>query len=80
MLYLQDFPTEGLNLENHTIKGRKYVEKSDDTCVPTSRVTKGGIDEKSAVVKITSGRGCGLHSIVSFLVESSKSDEPEIQN
>lgn len=80
VLYLQDFTTEGLNLENYIIRGIKYVEKSEDTCVPTSRLTEGGIDEEFAVVEISSGRGCGLHSIVSILVEGPKPDMSEIDN
>lgn len=78
---IQDFFTEGLPIESYTIKGIKYVESSEDSCAPKSEILKGGIDQKFATVKITSGRGCGLHSVVSFLVERPKETlEQEIKS
>lgn len=56
-------------METYTIRGIKYVENADDSCEPKAEITEGGIDQKFATVKVTSGRGCGLHSVVSFLVQ-----------
>lgn len=56
-------------MDSYTIRGIKLVDKADETCEPIAEILKGGIGQKFARVKVTSGSGCGLHSTVSFLAD-----------
>lgn len=52
------------------VKGIKHMETLNDAnCQPTSEIVKGGVDQNFATVKITSGRGCALNSLVEFYIE-----------
>lgn len=55
--------------DSYIIKGIKYVENANELCIPLANITKGGIGEKFAEVKVTSGTGCGLDSVVIFFAE-----------
>lgn len=44
------------------------MDKSKGTCVPTTEITEGGLGQKTATVKITSERNCGLDSSVWFVL------------
>lgn len=69
MLHLQDFNMKDARKDSYTIRGIKYVENADELCVPLANITKGGIDQKFAEVKVTSASGCGLDSVIIFLAE-----------
>lgn len=38
----------------------------DDECVPNLEIIQGGIYERNATLKVTSSRGCGIDSTVTF--------------
>lgn len=59
-------------MQESIVRGISYVEKADQACIPTSEIIDGGIDQRFVTLKITSARGCGLHSTVTILVERQK--------
>lgn len=52
------------------MKGIKHTETlKDASCRPVTEIIKGGVNQKQATVKVTSGRGCALNSLVEFYIE-----------
>lgn len=66
--------TEELH-KDRIVKAIKYVEKAETTCPPTAEITEGGIGQKFATIKVTSGRGCGLDAIITFIVARATGQE-----
>lgn len=66
----QDFNIDGPEANLNIVKGIKHTETTKDaTCRPKAEIVKGGIDQKTATVRVTSERGCALDSLVEFYIE-----------
>lgn len=68
----QDFPfvEDKETFKDYTvINGIEYYEYPHDSCEPQANVTKGGIGQAYATVKVTSPSGCGIDSRVTFRVQ-----------
>lgn len=60
------------------IKGIQHWENVKDSCVTKTEITKGGIGQKFATVLITTGRGCGINSVVTFFVDRPSNLKKEV--
>lgn len=65
----QDFDV-GPDRSSLVITGIKVQETAKPDCHPPRvNIKKGGIGQRSAKVEVTSDRGCGLNSVISFYVQ-----------
>lgn len=72
-LFLKDFVFDGeMPTDAYTIRTIKVIEKASAACVPKAEITKGGIGQKFAEIKVTSASGCGLNSVVRFIADRPK--------
>lgn len=66
---MKDFSVDGPAADLAFIRGIRYVEKAKDSCETRVEITKGGVGQKFAQVKMTTARGCGLNSEITFFVD-----------
>lgn len=65
----QDFLTDEESAKDSVIvTGIKLVETAKDGCQPKAEITKGGIGQSFAQVKITSPSGCGIDAVTAFYI------------
>lgn len=67
---LQYFIEHGEQVTSGPILGIRHVNLlDDDKCRPYIHISNGGPDQERATVEITSERGCGIDSIIEFVID-----------
>lgn len=67
---LQDFGIDGPEAHSNFVKGIRHTETlKDPACRPKAEIVKGGLNQNSVTIKVTSARGCSLNSLVEFYIE-----------
>lgn len=66
----QYFIERGEQVTAGPILGIRHVNLlDDDKCRPYIHISNGGVDQERGTVEITSERGCGIDSIVEFVID-----------